>query len=240
MLDCMWERMWGERDVNGDGRADAADTAAWQEAVGFLARSLRERHPRTIITGNSGLPWSAACPYFGYANGNMHENALGNEFGKPGWDVVWQGCLTGLRTAQARPPLHMIVSDVQMNRSTAEAKRLTALTTDDLRRMRLGLGTTLLVDGAYFGFNRGDCLHGQLWWFDEYDTDLGNPVEPCRREAYEAGTFARDFERGTVVVNPTGKEVKVGLARIARDVTARATGRSFVVPAQDARILLWP
>jgi hypothetical protein len=239
MLDCMWERPWGGMDVNRDGRADVADAATWQEATAWLACTLRERHPTAAITGNSGLPWPAGCPYFKYANGNMHENALGDQFGRPDWEATWQGCQAGLASAVARPPMHLIIADVRMRRSQDQAQRLAALTGDDLRRMRLGLGAALLADGAYFGFDRGDCLHGQLWWFDEYDADLGNPLGQFRRDAYGPGTFARGFERGIVIVNPTGTEVKAGLPRSARDVTTRKVGRSVTVPPSDARIVVW-
>ena len=38
-----------------------------------------------------------------------------------------------------------------------------------------------LVGGAvgYFSFDYGDKNHGQLWWYDEYDVNLGKPLFPA-------------------------------------------------------------
>ena len=54
--------------------------------------------------------------------------------------------------------------------------------------MRSGLAITLLGDG-YFGFDEGDCLHGQLWWFPEYDANLGL----AKRAAQERGDCGNIF-----------------------------------------------
>ena len=111
------------------------------------------------------------------------------------------------------------------------------MTPDDLRRMRLGLGTTLLDDG-YFGFDRGDCLHGQLWWFEEYDANLGTPLRKHQRDRYAPGTYSRDFQNGIVIVNPGKGDITVSLDGVMRDATTHQAGRVFAVPAQDAKILV--
>jgi hypothetical protein len=114
------------------------------------------------------------------------------------------------------------------------------LSDNDRRRARLGLATSLLLDGGYFGFDRGDCLHGQLWWLREYDTNLGSPLRACEPDRYGPGTFSRPFTQGLVVVNPTDKEVAVTVAANLIDVTTGTSGTQFVVPAHDARILAGP
>ena len=81
MMDCLWENEPDQQDVNGDGVHDQRDTQAWQEGMLFLLRNLREQYPDAILTGNGGGPWSDDCPYFQFANGCMHENALGDQFG---------------------------------------------------------------------------------------------------------------------------------------------------------------
>ncbi len=40
--------------------------------------------------------------------------------------------------------------------------------------MRFGLATTLMNDG-YFAHEFGDTFHGNDWWYDELDFDLGYP-----------------------------------------------------------------
>jgi hypothetical protein len=46
--------------------------------------------------------------------------------------------------------------------------------------MRLGLALTLLNDG-YFAHEIGDTWHGNDWWYDELNFNLGAPFGPARR-----------------------------------------------------------
>jgi hypothetical protein len=239
LLDILSEGNWLGADLNRDGVKDGQDAALWQQGMALVAGLLRTNYPNAILTGNGGVPWPAQCPYFRDANGDMHENALGDEFGVPGWDNLWQGYQTCMTSAKAHPPIHFVSVDLRAGRSLQEAEKLKSLTQDDLRRMRLGLGTTLLDDG-YFGFDRGDCLHGQLWWFDEYDANLGNPLGKFERDRYAPGTYSRAFEHGTVIVNPTRGAVSVRLAESLQDATTHHVALAFTVAAQDAKILVRP
>ena len=126
---------------------------------------------------------------------------------------------------------------VELNFSASWLRRLSD---NDRRRARLGLATSLLLDGGYFGFDRGDCLHGQLWWLREYDVDLGTPLQRCEPDRYGTGTFARQFTGGLVVVNPTDADVTVSLATDLVDASSGVSGKCFVVPANDARLLVGP
>lgn len=244
LFDCLWETApgWassdGTADVDGSGRYDEADHAAWRAGVAHLLRTLRARHPRAILLGNGGAPWSDSAPYFAVANGDMAENAFGDEFGGPNatFDVQWKGYRAALE--RASPPLHyLLVADLRMGRSQAQAERARGLDADDQRRFRLALATTLLGDG-YFGFDRGDCLHGQLWWFDEYDVDLGLPQGAHQAGAHGEGTLSREYARGTVVVNPTGRPVELSFPSPRTDASTKASGTSFTLPARDGRIYL--
>jgi hypothetical protein len=241
MLDCLWSTEPPEHDTNGDGVHDARDTAAWQEAMLFLLRRLRTGFPGAILVGNGGVPWPADCPYYEFVNGCMHENALGDQFGGVEWRQLWDSYRTALSRVSGRPAYHFVQVDVRADRRTQEtAAGLRFLTEPDQRRLRLGLATTLLLDGGYFGFDRGDCLHGQLWWFDAYDVDLGSPLGPFQQGRFGPGTFARDFERGRVVVNPTEASITVpGEADLA-DLSAGPGAPAFLVPPCDAKILLRP
>lgn len=44
--------------------------------------------------------------------------------------------------------------------------------------MRFGLTFTLMHDG-YFAHELGDTFHGNDWWYDELDFDLGHPLGPA-------------------------------------------------------------
>ena len=237
MLDCLWPTEPAGHDANGDGIHDARDTAAWQAGMLFLLRQLRAEFPGAILVGNGGVPWPADCPYYEFANGCMHENALGDQFGGEAWRGLWEAYRTALSRVAGRPSYHFIQVDVRADRRTRDvAARLSGLTANDRRRLRLGLATTLLLDGGYFGFDRGDCLHGQLWWFDEYDVDLGNPRGSFVEGRYGPGTFAREFEHGLVVVNPTETPIEISAADGLCQGYAAEGSQAWVVPPGDARI----
>ncbi|MBN1798556.1 MAG: carbohydrate binding domain-containing protein [Spirochaetales bacterium] len=250
-------------DTDEDGDFNEDDHKKYNEGVLYLLKNLREKCPNAILTGNGGIPWTKNCPYYKYANGDMHENALGNEFGSYYWDAHYgaqypqtqpwlkgiYGTWDGYKTCidEANPynvtRFHFISVDVRMNRSQEQAESLQQLTADDLRRMRLGLGTSLLEDGGYFGYDRGDCLHGQLWWFDEYDADLGNPLESYKTGAYGQGNskkqvYSRKFEHGIVIVNNNSAQTVVTLEAAHKDVTTKKTGTQFTIPPYDARIFV--
>ena len=52
----------------------------------------------------------------------------------------------------------------------------------DYRYMRFGLGTALMNDG-YSLYDFGDTFHGNDWWYDEYDANLGAACGPAQRVA---------------------------------------------------------
>ncbi|MEK7677658.1 MAG: putative glycoside hydrolase [Verrucomicrobiota bacterium] len=239
LFDCLWERPWPGMDVDGDGKADTPrDVVLWQKSMCFLLESVRRRFPEANLIGNGGGVWSSDCPYYAWTNGNMRENALGTQWGVSGWRNVWEEAEVGLGTVKGRPAYHFIAADVRFQRDQRAASELAALTDNDLRRLRLGLGLTLLRDGQYFGFDRGDCLHGQLWWFKEYDANLGDAVQPHKTGAFGVGTLSRVYESGIVVVNTTASSILINVPHPMRDATTEKIGRAFEIPGQDARILL--
>lgn len=114
---------------------------------------------------------------------------------------------------------------------------------DNYRIMRLGLGTALLGQG-YYAYDLNDRWRGQLWFYDEYDVDLGKSLgDPVK---IKTGLWRRDFENGIVVVNGTGTAQTVTLNGTfheingTQDRTANG-GRTVTapsIPALDARIYL--
>ena len=113
MMDCLWQSEPDQQDVNGDGVHDQRDTQAWQEGMLFLLRNLREQFPDAILTGNGGGPWSDDCPYYEFANGCMHENALGDQFGGVEWQNLWDGYRRTVDKVKGREPFHLMAVDVQ-------------------------------------------------------------------------------------------------------------------------------
>lgn len=239
-LDVLGEFTGG--DVNRDGRLDGTDQQLYVGGNALLLSLLRANNADKLILANAGLPWTRDCPLYPLVNGGMHENALGNEFvhfvpGADTWEFMWTGYTNAMGALTTRPAYHIINGDVQHNRTQAEANTLAALDREDLRRMRLGLCTTLLDEG-YFCFDRGDGSHDQLWWFDEYDADLGEALSTYDKDVYARGVYHRYFEHGVVIVNPLNTAVTINLGADARDVTTKIVASVVTIPAQDARILL--
>jgi Hypothetical glycosyl hydrolase family 15 len=244
LFDCLgesapaWASSDGTADIDGNGKFDQNDNVAWRAGVTTLLQTLRADRPKAILIGNGGAPWSSRTPYFTFTNGDMAENGFGNEFGNPNasFEVQWEGYRTAL--AHASQPVHyFLVADLRMDRTLAQAKEASGLTADDQRRFRLALATTLLGDG-YFGFDRGDCLHGQLWWFDEYDIDLGAPLGTYQTDAHGKGTLSREYTHGTAVVNPTDHAVPITFSAQRTDASTKIAATAFTLPARDGRIYL--
>jgi hypothetical protein len=61
--------------------------------------------------------------------------------------------------------------------------------------MRFGLALTLLNDG-YFAHEFGDILHGNDWWYDELDFNLGYPLGPAQRVDLGAPPQVNQIENG--------------------------------------------
>ena len=107
--------------------------------------------------------------------------------------------------------------------------------TEDEKTMRFGLTTTLMGDG-YFGYDTGTMGRGNWWWYREYDASLGHPRGSARRNA--DGTWQRDYDGGTVVVNGTLYDAVVELHAKSRDVSTGRVGTRFTIPSFDGRIFL--
>jgi len=76
--------------------------------------------------------------------------------------------------------------------------------------LRYGLCSCLLNDG-YFSFNDEEIEYSSVPWFDEYDIDLGLPLEPPAYDSWVQGIYKREFTNGLVLVNPTPQKVEVKL-----------------------------
>jgi hypothetical protein len=78
---------------------------------------------------------------------------------------------------------------------------------NDYQAFRYGFASCLL-DDAYYSFTDESKGYKGVVWFDEYDVDLGAAVSPPSTQAWSAGVYRRDFEKGIVLVNPKGNGAK--------------------------------
>lgn len=77
--------------------------------------------------------------------------------------------------------------------------------------MRFGL-TTALMAGAFYGRTFGDYYY-ITYYYDEFDTDLGLPASEPQR--MPTGAYARFFDKGVAICNPTGTPIVVTNAELA-------------------------
>ncbi|TAK04907.1 hypothetical protein EPO33_02820 [Patescibacteria group bacterium] len=185
----------GPVDLDGDGRNETAADAnrAWQEGLRQIYRRAREvLDPDYYVFQNDGPM------YYADVQGQLFEN-----FPKGDWTLTQQQIQ---RTARGGIPPAVPI----LNSNTGNTGRFT-----EYGNMRFGLASALLND-AYFSYDYGDQDHGQWFYYDEYDANLGRAVGSARRVDGASGNFAagvwrRDFERGAAVVNAGGAAKTVAL-----------------------------
>ena len=185
-------------DINGDGQADSLESVdrLWQQGLANLLAKTRESigDDNLMIINGSSLP-----VYQKNINGRMFETFPAPWEGDGTWSASMEQYLQKLPGQNYPPTLYII------NANTNNAGKQ-----NDYQKMRFGLTSTLLGDG-YFSFDYGDKAHEQLWWYDEYLVNLGQPVSSPynllapQDNKIKPGLWRRDFELGVAVVNSTDK-----------------------------------
>jgi len=80
---------------------------------------------------------------------------------------------------------------------------------EDAARQQFSFASYLLISegNASFRYSRSNN-HQQIWWYDNYDIDLGRPLGP----RYQKGElWKRDFSQGQVIVDPDSYQAKIEL-----------------------------
>jgi len=187
--------------MNHDGVKDDPQwlNNEWRNRMVYLFSSAKARLPvKYLLMNGSSVP-----VYQQYMNGRMYEN-----FPTP-WEAGgnWSGIMTGLKRNQsvnAKPQLYIF------NANTNNTGKK-----NDYRKMRFGLLSSLMVDNVYFSFDYGDQDHNQIWWYDEYDVNLGEPLGEARAQnggiQFTNDVWRRDFTNVVALVNPTGVSQVVDL-----------------------------
>lgn len=179
-------------DTDSNGVINDEADAKWREGMKFIYNETRRlAGDYYILVGNG-----TTREYKNELNGKMMEN-----FFVGAWSPIMNTYANNFATGQ-NPKINII------NANTANTGSV------DLQKMRLGLTSSLLEDG-YFSYDYGDQNHGQTWWYDEYNVNLGAPVGPAKSlnnyNTYKADIWRRDFGNGLVIVNSTGENKTVDL-----------------------------
>lgn len=230
--DNMWDNITyfvgTDVDIDRDGRVDADANTAWKQGMERLYAETAKRFPDAIILANGTS---------GAYNGLLHGKMLENMSGGTAWQPTMLRYLSN-DTAAKRPSVQII------NANTANRGNALAYQT-----MRFGLTSSLLGNG-YYSFDYGDQNHGQVWWYDEYDIDLGSAIQsatsPTGASGFAPGVWRRDFDRGVSLVNSDTRPLTVSLGGEFEALTGRqdplanngAIVSQVTLPAQDGRILL--
>jgi hypothetical protein len=123
----------------------------WIIGMDSLITSIRSFYPDKIITGNKGFSYTQQL------NGSLIENF-------PLWETSWEygisEYLNSLRNNKI--PSFSSINCYNKNQS-------------DYKRMRFGLTSCLLGNG-YYSFDYDVTDHGQTWWYDEYNVEIGEPL----------------------------------------------------------------
>jgi uncharacterized phage protein (TIGR02218 family) len=233
-IDNLWRQPRVTADYNCDGTAEAASAAgaAWRTAFVAYINALKALRPGLKIIGNVNHNLSDS-EYVGVVNAGFDEGTIGKSYGK---------FATGGIAAVRNRMLDLIAN-------TADGMAILNAygSSTNYQRARLGFTMAQLFD-AHFCYLL-DVGTLQTTWFDEYEQDLGTPTDAVPSSAWSNGVWARRFENGVVLCNPTGSAASVNPTTLGtytrflgtQDATTNSgasVSGSISIPSQDGIVLL--
>jgi len=188
----------GDLDLDNDtARSDCSSlNQAWSNGVVKMLAQSRALFGGDFLIAANGQFYPL---YFPYLNGLMFEEFPASWENNGSWTTSASHYFTADQQISRRPLLNIL------NRRLDGAA--------DYGSFRFGLANALLAD-AYYSADKGTTDHGQTWWFDEYDVDLG----PARSRAYNIwnrnatsspGLWRRDFANGIALLNSSATDQKI-------------------------------
>lgn len=194
---------------------DAISDEDWVAANIKILKEIQEHNKKgKLVIFNSGRDLSQIDEYAEYMDGYVMENAFG-EWG------------TDFDTAFEAVQDDFIVILAPDTEDTGEMNKY-------IKRMRLALTLSLLFDNTYVAYDIGPRDHGDAWWFDEYDVELG---EPMGDYYIDDNAYFRKFEGGVVVCSPN-EYMTVEFDKDMTNVTSGETGQKFKVEKGDGKIFI--
>lgn len=195
-----YDNAWGDvawinsanLDFDNDGKKESVleMNNLWSSGFAKILKKTRDLSgERFLIVGNGKF----YKPYQDLLNGMMFEGFPSS------WEGSWADSMNNylkLENLNQKPSLGIINSYSKDQ--------------GNLNLMRFALGSTLLGNG-YFSYDYDTSNHTQLWWYDEYDINLGKAVSGVYNLKNNSSTinnndvFRRDFENASVFVNPSNQ-----------------------------------
>jgi len=185
----------GDIDINNDGQRDSAAALddAWSKGMEKILAETRALAGSDFLILANGQPSTYYLPQL---NGLMLEQFPST------WGDTWT---TALQLYSRSPALNLPPSLPILN--------VTDKNQENYRHFRYGLASALLGDGFY-SFDYDITDHGQTWWYDEYDWNLGTAESApynllasssagAASSAIQPGLWRRDFKNGLALVNST-------------------------------------
>ena len=173
--------------------------AAWQDAmVGHVAAihrafaaAGRPVWANVIEGGDSVAEIERLAPHL---EGTMDESFGTGWDGRPRTGASWERDLAAVEARASRGDHSLLVAQGARRDQTA---------------LRYAYASYLLVAGPTVSFRYSDhtTAYAEVWWSDEFDRALG---EPLGRRYRTATGWARDFEGGRVTVDPVAGTATVG------------------------------
>jgi len=190
-------------DANEDGIPDDPQEfdAAWKAGVFHEMEYFRKLMPHAIVSGHAmNIREPGIADIFnGISIGFWTADVIE---GKRGYADLWDRYSAWLELAR-EPAVTMIESSppdqIAYGYDYSPVKNIPPSTLEFARTYypyaRFGLAFTLLHDGV-FAHEFGDTWHGNDWWFDELDFELGYPLGPAELVEVGEGPGENIIENG--------------------------------------------
>jgi hypothetical protein len=224
-------------DANEDGVEDdpAAFDAAWKGGVFHELEAFRALMPHAIMSGHAMDIYEPGIAeiFNGISIGFRTADVLEAEMI---FADLWDDYHAWLDLAR-QPRLTMIESSppdqIAYGYDYSPWDKIPPSTLEFARTyypyVRFGLALTLMSDG-FFAHEFGDTWHGNDWWYDELDFDLGYPLGPAERVDLGGPIGENQIVNGGFEAEISGpwyllvNETEGSTATVARDTTDKAVG----------------
>jgi hypothetical protein len=188
-------RVNGDWNLDGVTDSDTNPTAGQWYRQGYAQHFavLKQQMPGKYQLGNVtdwGVPQANLSYYSGVLNGGLIEAMIGQSW-SPETYASWSEMMREYRVIMASVVDPKLVVFSQQG------------VANDYQAFRYGFASCLMDDG-YYNFTLAANNYSGTFWFDEFDTKLGNALTGPSTTVWQKGVYRRDFENGIALVNPRG------------------------------------